>query len=398
MFGIDINKILQNKNFQMILGPIIFLVVIGIIYSIYKFIVRVLLSGVQLIKSPWDCRQGATNDNVALATNQSPLTFINNDIKKSIGNNYTYCFWMNINDFNYKYGSIKHILSKGKSTMDSVNPGVWLHATEPSLIFKFDHYDRVYNQSHTGQGGGEPISVCQDWSSQYPNKHPYVPGEYPGENLEKNYCRNPGKKINGTSNNVDGNSEKENSSWCYSMRGKAQTCYRDGQTFNYEDAVSMNPPSITSDRINNHKHKHKHVKNQDNITQFLNRNDNILDDWYNSDSIVLRNIPLQKWNFIVIILEDQTVDIYFNGKLAKSLKLSSPVITGGSEANLIIGANGGFGGSMATLTIYERALTPEEVQALYMEGYSSGDSLASELAGLVPEITMPSIRFKKTKY
>ena len=136
MFGIDINKILQNKNFQMILGPIIFLVVIGIIYSIYKFIVRVLLSGVQLIKSPWDCRQGATNDNVALATNQSPLTFINNDIKKSIGNNYTYCFWMNIDDFNYRYGSIKHVLSKGDDFKASTNPGVWLHATEPSLIFK----------------------------------------------------------------------------------------------------------------------------------------------------------------------------------------------------------------------------------------------------------------------
>ena len=80
MFGIDIKKILENKNFQMILGPIIFLVVIGIIYSIYKFIVRVLLSGKVLINSPFDCKAGATNTNVALATNQSnPLKFLNND-------------------------------------------------------------------------------------------------------------------------------------------------------------------------------------------------------------------------------------------------------------------------------------------------------------------------------
>ena len=135
-----------------------------------------------------------------------------------------------------------------------------------------------------------------------------------------------------------------------------------------------------------------------NVSQYLHGNDNILNDWYNSDSIILRNIPLQKWNFVVIILEDQTVDIYFNGKLAKSLKLPSPVKTGGSEADLIIGNNGGFGGSLTTLTFYERALTPQEVKALFLEGYGSGDSLASELAGLVPEITMPSIRFKKTKF
>lgn len=401
MFGIDIKKILENKNFQMILGPIIFLVVIGIIYSIYKFIVRVLLSGTVLISSPYDCRIDASNDNVALATKQKPLTFLNNDIKKSIGNNYTYCFWMNIDDFNYRYGSIKHVLSKGESTKDSVNPGVWLHATEPSLIFKFDYYGRIYNQSHTG---GTSPEVCQDWSSQYPNKHPYVPGEYPEKNLEKNFCRNPGKKTDGLSSNVDvDRRQNESSSWCYSMKGPrrsdgtggAITCNANGSTFNYENAMGMNAPSITSDTIK--LNQYDYTKQSD-VSQFLHGNDNILNDWYNSDSIILRDIPLQKWNFVVIILEDQTIDIYFNGKLAKSLKLPSPVITGGSEADLIIGDNGGFGGSITTLTIYERALTPEEVQALFLEGYSSGDSLASELTGLVPQITMPKIRFKKTKF
>ena len=30
-----------------------------------------------------------------------------------------------------------------------------------------------------------------------------------------------------------------------------------------------------------------------------------------------------------------------------------------------------------------------------MEGYSSGDGLANELSGLIPQITMPKITFKK---
>ena len=401
MFGIDIKKILENNNFQMILGPIIFLVVIGIIYSIYKFIVRVLLSGKILINSPYDCKPGSSNDKVALGTQQSnnSLKFLNNDIKKTIGNNYTYCFWMNINDFDYKYGSIKHVLTKGDSSKNSVNPGVWLHATEPSLIFKFDYYGRVNNQSHTG---GKAPEVCQDWSSQYPNKHPYVPGEYPEKNLDRNFCRNPGSKTDGQSRDLKVDSQSQvdkNGSWCYSMKGGAKNCKHGDSsgfsTFNYQDGKSMNAPSDTSDTIKLNQYdstKHHYVN------QYLNGNDNILNDWYNSDSIVLRNIPLQKWNFIVIILEDQTIDVYFNGKLAKSLKLPNPVITGGSKADLLIADNDGFGGSLTTLTIYERALTPQEVQALYMEGYSTGDSLANELSGLIPKITMPKIKFEKTKF
>ena len=179
------------------------------------------------------------------------------------------------------------------------------------------------------------------------------------------------------------------------MKGEgAKLCSRDGDNFSYKNALSMNPPIVTSDTI-----KLKKFSNDEaDVNQYLHGDDNILNDWYNSDSIVLRDIPLQKWNFVVIILEDQTVDVYFNGKLAKSLKLPSPVITGGSEADLIIGDDEGFGGSLTSLTVYERALTPEEVQALYMEGYSSGDSLANELSGLIPQITMPKITFKKTKF
>lgn len=391
MFGIDIKKMIENKNFQMILGPILFLLLIGIIYSVYKFIVRVLLSGTVLISSPFDCRLGANNNSVSLAYSQSPLKFRNNDFKKTIGNNYTYCFWMNIDDFNYGYGRIKHVLSKGKGTKDSVNPGVWLHATEPTLIFKFDHYGRIYNQTHTG---GSSPEVCQDWSSQYPNKHPYVPGEYPEKHLEKNFCRNPGPKTDGTSSDST-TGPTESHSWCYTMKGEgAKPCMRDGNNFSYKNALGMNPPIVTSDTIK----LNQFSNDEADVNQYLHGDDNILNDWYNSDSIVLRDIPLQKWNFVVIILEDQTVDVYFNGKLAKSLKLPSPVITGGSEADLIIADDKGFGGSLTSLTVYERALTPQEVQALYMEGYSSGDSLANELSGLIPQITMPKISFKKTKF
>ncbi|CAH1246036.1 LPA [Branchiostoma lanceolatum] len=39
--------------------------------------------------------------------------------------------------------------------------------------------------------------TCQRWDSQEPHEHQYLPQDYPGYDLEENYCRNPDDDLNG---------------------------------------------------------------------------------------------------------------------------------------------------------------------------------------------------------
>jgi hypothetical protein len=82
----------------------------------------------------------------------------------------------------------------------------------------------------------------------------------------------------------------------------------------------------------------------------------------------LPQIDLQRWINLTISVNGRTVDIYYDGKLARSCVLPSffKVDAGGYSANLL--AYGGFGGQISTTTMYDSALNPEQVYKIYMAG------------------------------
>lgn len=82
----------------------------------------------------------------------------------------------------------------------------------------------------------------------------------------------------------------------------------------------------------------------------------------------LAQVDLQRWINISIAVNGKTVDVYYDGKLARSCVLPSffKVDAGGYSANLL--AYGGFGGEIATVTMYDTALNPEQVYKNYMAG------------------------------
>jgi hypothetical protein len=82
----------------------------------------------------------------------------------------------------------------------------------------------------------------------------------------------------------------------------------------------------------------------------------------------LPEIDLQRWINITVSVNGKTVDVYYDGKLARSCVLPSffKVDAGGYSANLL--AYGGFGGEISTTTMYDSALNPEEVYKNYMAG------------------------------
>jgi hypothetical protein len=82
----------------------------------------------------------------------------------------------------------------------------------------------------------------------------------------------------------------------------------------------------------------------------------------------LPQIDLQRWVNLTISVNGRTVDVYYDGKLARSCVLPSfyKVDAGGYSATLL--AYGGFGGQISTTTMYDSALNPEQVYKNYMAG------------------------------
>ncbi len=82
----------------------------------------------------------------------------------------------------------------------------------------------------------------------------------------------------------------------------------------------------------------------------------------------LPEIDLQRWVNITVAVNGKTVDVYMDGKLARSCVLPSfyKVDAGGYSAYLL--SYGGFGGQISTTSMFDTALNPEQVYKNYMAG------------------------------
>ncbi len=89
------------------------------------------------------------------------------------------------------------------------------------------------------------------------------------------------------------------------------------------------------------------------------------------DSSALCDLPeieLQRWVNITVAVNARTVDVYLDGKLARSCVLPSfyRVDAGSLSATML--SYGGFGGHIANTSVCDAALNPEQVYKNYMAG------------------------------
>lgn len=110
---------------------ILFIIVFHIVLSIIKFIQRTRR------RSPW-ILNGSKNAKKQMIIQQDPKK--DNAVTLPRANNrlggleFSYSFWMHINDMSYRYGHWKHVMHKGnKKAWPLQCPGVWLHPRQNSL-------------------------------------------------------------------------------------------------------------------------------------------------------------------------------------------------------------------------------------------------------------------------
>jgi hypothetical protein len=81
------------------------------------------------------------------------------------------------------------------------------------------------------------------------------------------------------------------------------------------------------------------------------------------------SIPLQKWVHVVVSAWDTTMDVYVNGKLARSCLLPGvPVFDANTLQNIYVGQGSTYNGYLSRFKYYNRAVTPNEVYSLYRSG------------------------------
>ena len=111
----------------------------------------------------------------------------------------------------------------------------------------------------------------------------------------------------------------------------------------------------------------------------------------------VNNVELQKWVMLTFCLNNKVLDIYMDGKLARSVVLPAMYKVGGQATDalyLTAGAYGGFGGYIGNIKMANYSLNPEEVWRLYMSGPSAPFSVGNWFKGLfdpeyLKKMTMP---------
>ena len=144
----------------------------------------------------------------------------------------------------------------------------------------------------------------------------------------------------------------------WSNNNYKQIFSRNGGTANTTPFVLSGPPSIGT-------------TGNPQIILYLDKSSPTLSCYIDGGGIgpiqITQNFPLQTWEYIVISVQGQYVDLYLQGKLVKSVQLlSAPTQPGDITKSVNLGS--GWDASIAKFQYYPNSLSPQDVWANYMAG------------------------------
>lgn len=91
---------------------------------------------------------------------------------------------------------------------------------------------------------------------------------------------------------------------------------------------------------------------------------------YNNESerIIIENIPLEKWIFVVLRIKGNILDVYINGIITKRHVLSGVPKQNYEPIIVSAGKNNGFDGQLSNLRYYDYALSAIQINSLALQG------------------------------
>lgn len=146
--NIAVNAI-NNAAESSIVWTILKIIMIGVVFIILINVIKHFYTTYENYKvnSPW-LLEGNKNAKHALIISQNPDNDRTPKITRSDGQNgieFTYNFWMMIEDFNYRQSEWKHVFHKGnESAYPTIAPGVWIHPNKNMLRIYMNSLKKIY--------------------------------------------------------------------------------------------------------------------------------------------------------------------------------------------------------------------------------------------------------------
>ena len=85
-----------------------------------------------------------------------------------------------------------------------------------------------------------------------------------------------------------------------------------------------------------------------------------------NEEVIIDDIPINKWVNVIIRCSNVDLDVYINGTITKSVKLTG--VPKQNYGDVFVGMNGGFNGYISNLWYYNYALGTAEIQRLVRSG------------------------------
>jgi hypothetical protein len=82
----------------------------------------------------------------------------------------------------------------------------------------------------------------------------------------------------------------------------------------------------------------------------------------------INNIDLQKWISLGVVVSGRIIDVYIDGKLARSCVTKGIPTVEGPTGYVTMGGWGGWGGNVSTTSMFGYALTPGQLYEIYQKG------------------------------
>jgi hypothetical protein len=85
-----------------------------------------------------------------------------------------------------------------------------------------------------------------------------------------------------------------------------------------------------------------------------------------NEEVIIPDIPLNKWVNVIIRVQNETMDVYINGTITRSIKLAG--VPKQNYGDVFVAMNGGFSGNISNLWYYNYALGTREIQNILYGG------------------------------
>jgi len=242
---------------------------------------------------------------------------------KGVG--FTYSVWLYCNNYTKNMNSFKHVFHKGDLNGRTGAPAVWMLPNTNALAIIMDTADRAKDDTN----------IQEDKDRQ--------PEDYLTLNTKDQKMPN----ISSCSCKVLLNSDSTMKQAAYIHETKDCILYA------AERPLVSAQGSTSWTKIN---------PNIETVDPRINK-DILVND---SNTVIVENIPLQRWFHLVIVTSETAMEVYVDGKLYRTIVLKSLPKTNGMP--LFVNMNGGFDGMINELRYYPYPLRYIDVYNMYSRG------------------------------